>query len=49
MYLHQYQAKKLFLGYGVPAPNFSVVSSLSQLDEAIALKALKSAVLKIQE
>jgi succinyl-CoA synthetase beta subunit len=48
MYLHEYQAKKLLLGYGVPVPDFSVVSSLSELDEAIAIKALKNAVLKIQ-
>lgn len=48
MYLHEYQAKKLLLGYGVPVPNFSVISSLSELEETIALKALKNAVLKIQ-
>ncbi|MBN1378295.1 MAG: ADP-forming succinate--CoA ligase subunit beta [Gammaproteobacteria bacterium] len=36
MNLHEYQAKQLFSRYGIPVPNNQVVSSVAEVDKAIA-------------
>ena len=36
MNLHEYQAKRLFAGYGIPVPNNVVIESAEQTDQALA-------------
>ena len=36
MNLHEYQAKQLFSRYGIPVPNNQVISSVAEIDKAIA-------------
>ena len=48
MNIHEFQAKRLLEKYGIPVPEFSVVSSPQELESLIQKKGLKSAVLKVQ-
>ena len=48
MNIHEYQAKRILEQYGIPVPEFAVISSLSELEKLIAEKKMQSAVLKVQ-
>lgn len=48
MDIHEYQAKEILAQFGVPTPEFSVISSLDELKEAVAQMGLDQAVLKVQ-
>ena len=48
MNVHEYQAKELFMRYGVPVPPFVVVETQEEVQELIQKKHLQKAVLKIQ-
>lgn len=48
MHLHEYQAKKVLKRYGIPVPDFAVVSHIDQVEQAIADLGLSRAVLKVQ-
>ncbi|MFI0434820.1 MAG: ADP-forming succinate--CoA ligase subunit beta [Parachlamydiaceae bacterium] len=48
MNIHEYQAKQILEGYGIPIPEFAVISSLDQLKEVLDVKGWQSAVLKVQ-
>lgn len=48
MNIHEFQAKRLLKKYGIPVPEFGVVSSLSELEELLQSKGWQSAVLKVQ-
>ena len=48
MDLHEYQSKMLLRTFGIPTPDFVVISNLEELDVAIQDLSLKEAVLKVQ-
>lgn len=48
MNIHEYQAKRLLQKYGLPIPEFVVVSSLQEIEELLKAKEWPSAVLKVQ-
>ncbi|MBI3900756.1 MAG: ADP-forming succinate--CoA ligase subunit beta [Chlamydiia bacterium] len=48
MNVHEYQAKEILQRYGVPVPEFAVVSQVEELKRAVDLLQLSQAVLKIQ-
>ena len=48
MDIHEFQAKEILKKYGIPAPDFAVVSNLQQVTEAINLMRLEKAVIKVQ-
>lgn len=48
MNIHEYEAKRILEAYGVPIPEFAVISSLEELKELLKAKAWQSVVLKIQ-
>ncbi|MGA8165429.1 MAG: ADP-forming succinate--CoA ligase subunit beta [Waddliaceae bacterium] len=48
MNTHEYQAKSILKKYGVPIPDFSVVSNISEAENAIARMGLDQAVVKVQ-
>ncbi len=48
MNIHEFQAKYILEKYGIPVPEFSVISSLSELEKLLHDKEWQSAVLKVQ-
>ena len=48
MNTHEYQAKQFLKKYGIPIPEFAVISQISEVDKVIEQLALKEAVIKIQ-
>jgi succinyl-CoA synthetase beta subunit len=48
MNIHEFQAKRLLEKYGIPIPEFAVVSSLEELKELLRAKGWQSVVLKVQ-
>lgn len=48
MNIHEYQAKRILEAYGIPIPEFAVVSSLDELKELLQVKDWQSVVLKVQ-
>ncbi len=48
MDIHEFQAKEILKKYGIPIPNFAVVSSLEQVHAAIDAMGLEKAVIKVQ-
>lgn len=48
MNTHEYQAKIILRKYGIPIPEFVIVSSMSEVQDAIAEMGLEEAVLKAQ-
>jgi succinyl-CoA synthetase beta subunit len=48
MNVHEYQAKELLKGYGIPIPDFRVASSKEEVEKAIKELHLKEGVIKIQ-
>ena len=48
MDIHEYQAKEILKKYGVPVPEFAIVSSLDELKELLLKKKWDSVVLKVQ-
>lgn len=48
MDIHEFQAKQILKKYGIPTPDFFVVSSLEEVEQLIRKYHLKQAVLKIQ-
>jgi succinyl-CoA synthetase beta subunit len=48
MNIHEFQAKRILQEYGVSVPEFSVVTSLHELEKLIHQKGWHSAVLKVQ-
>ncbi len=48
MNTHEYQAKEVLKKYGVPIPDFGVISSIGELSSVVKHLALKEAVVKIQ-
>lgn len=48
MNTHEYQAKIILKEYGIPVPDFAVISDLDQLPEAIKQLGLEEAVIKVQ-
>lgn len=48
MDIHEYQAKLILQEFGVPTPEFAVVSTLYEAREAITSMALEQAVVKVQ-
>jgi succinyl-CoA synthetase beta subunit len=48
MNIHEFQAKQILEKYGIPVPEFSVISSLQELEELLRVKDWQSAVLKVQ-
>lgn len=48
MNIHEYQAKRILETYGIPIPEFAVVSSLDELKELLQAKEWQSVVLKVQ-
>ena len=48
MNIHEYQAKRLLETYGIPIPEFEVISSLDELKELLHTKGWQSVVLKVQ-
>lgn len=48
MNIHEYQAKLILRKYGIPIPNFAVVSTLAEVEEAIKKMDLNEAVIKVQ-
>lgn len=48
MNIHEFQAKKILEKYGIPVPEFAVVSSLQEIEDLLKTKEWQSAVLKVQ-
>lgn len=48
MNIHEYQAKRILEAYGIFVPEFSVITSLQELEKLIQDKGWRSAVLKVQ-
>ena len=48
MNTHEYQAKIILRKYGIPIPEFVIVSNMSEVQDAIAELGLEQAVLKVQ-
>lgn len=48
MKLHEFQAKQILETYGIPIPDFFVISSLNELEELLQFKDWDSVVLKVQ-
>lgn len=48
MNLHEFQAKQILQKYGIPIPEFYVVSNLQEVEELLRKKGWQSAVLKVQ-
>lgn len=48
MNIHEYQAKRILEAYGIPIPEFAVVSSVEELKELLQAKGWQSVVLKVQ-
>jgi len=48
MNIHEYQAKRILEEYGIPIPEFAVISSLDELKELLETKGWQSVVLKVQ-
>ena len=48
MNIHEYQAKEVLRRYGIPAPDFEVVSTVEEARSAIDHLRLKKGVVKIQ-
>lgn len=48
MNIHEYQAKRLLEKYGIPVPEFEVVSSLQEIEQLLKAKEWQEAVLKVQ-
>lgn len=48
MHLHEYQAKEILLKFGIPSPEFVVISSMDELQTAIDSLQIENAVLKVQ-
>lgn len=48
MHLHEYQAKTILRQYGIPLPDFRVISSLSELPQAVEQLSVDKAVVKVQ-
>ncbi len=48
MNLHEFQTKLILRKYGIPVPEFSIISELSEIREVVEKKNLEQAVLKIQ-
>jgi succinyl-CoA synthetase beta subunit len=48
MNIHEFQAKRLLEEYGIPVPEFSVISSLEELEQLLQTTGWQSAVLKVQ-
>src|SRR5262245_35447412 len=48
MHIHEYQAKKILLKYGIPTPPFEIASSESEVKAVVDTLGLEEAVLKVQ-
>lgn len=48
MNIHEYQAKRILKKYGIPIPEFEVVSSMEEVEALLESKHWSSAVLKVQ-
>lgn len=48
MHIHEYQAKKILLKYGIPTPSFEVASNENEIKTAVDTLGLKEAVIKVQ-
>lgn len=48
MKLHEFQAKQILETYGIPIPDFFVISSLDELEELLHFRGWDSVVLKVQ-
>lgn len=48
MHLHEYQAKQILRKYGIPVPDFAVVSNIAEARAALAKMELDQAVIKVQ-
>lgn len=48
MDLHEFQAKKILRKYGIPISDFTVISNVNEVQEAVSRMALEQAVVKIQ-
>lgn len=48
MNLHEYQAKEILREYGIPVPDFFILSDLNDLERAIEGLGLEKAVIKVQ-
>lgn len=48
MDIHEFQAKEILKKYGIPVPDFAVVSNLKQVEEVIQSMKLDQAVVKVQ-
>lgn len=48
MNIHEFQAKRILEKYGIPIPEFEVITSLQELEKILDAKDWQSAVLKVQ-
>lgn len=48
MDIHEYQAKIILRQYGIPVPDFAVISNMAEAREAVHLMGLDQAVVKVQ-
>lgn len=48
MNIHEFQAKRLLEKYGIPVPEFEIVSSLQEIEDLLKTKGWQAAVLKVQ-
>lgn len=48
MNIHEFQAKRILEKYGIPVPEFEVVSSIKELEELLWKRGWRSVVLKVQ-
>ena len=48
MDIHEYQAKIILRKYGIPVPDFAVISNMAEAREAVNLMGLDQAVVKVQ-
>jgi len=48
MNIHEFQAKRMLEKYGIPVPEFAIVSSMKGLEELLETRGWQSAVLKVQ-
>ncbi|MEZ5314920.1 MAG: ADP-forming succinate--CoA ligase subunit beta [Chlamydiales bacterium] len=48
MYIHEYQAKKIFMQYGIPVPPFAIAANNQEVENAIIDMRLHQAVIKVQ-
>ncbi len=48
MDIHEFQAKSLFLAYGIPVPPYRIVSQLEDVDEALDELGISQGVVKVQ-